>query len=93
MISIVIPVFNEEKNLLVVSRIFDSSRVPVKVVEYLVYHEMLHIAIPTQVVNERRKIHPPEFKKLDRSFPEYDYSYPGCARSFRRGSPVGFDAG
>ena len=64
--------YAEDKNLLVVSRIFDSSRVPLKVVEYMMYHEMLHIVIPTKVVNGRRRIHPSEFKKMDRSFPDYD---------------------
>jgi hypothetical protein len=62
----------EDKKLLVISRIFDSSRVPVKIVEYMVYHEMLHIVIPARTVNGRRKVHYPEFKKMDRSFPEYD---------------------
>jgi len=36
------------------------------------YHEMLHIAMPSKVVNGRRRIHPPEFKKMDRAFPDYD---------------------
>lgn len=64
--------FAEDKNLLVISRIFDTSRVPLKVVEYMMYHEMLHIAIPTKVIDGRRKIHPPDFKKMDRTFPDYD---------------------
>jgi len=36
------------------------------------YHEMLHIAIRSKIVNGRRKVHPPEFKKMDRAFPDYD---------------------
>ena len=64
--------YAEDKNLLVISRIFDLSRVPEKVVEYMMYHEMLHIAIPTIVINGRRKVHPPELKKMDRIFPDYD---------------------
>ena len=64
--------YSDEKNLLVISRIFDSPRVPLRVVEYMMYHEMLHIAIPTKIVNGRRSVHPPEFKKQDRAFPGYD---------------------
>ena len=64
--------YAEDKNLLVISRIFDSSRVPDKVVEYMMYHEMLHIAIPSKVVNGRRRIHPQEFKRMDKAFPDYD---------------------
>jgi len=63
--------YAEDKNLLVVSSIFDAPRVPVKIVEYMMYHEMLHIAVPTKAVNGRRRVHPPEFKKLDHAFPEY----------------------
>lgn len=64
--------YAEDKDLLVISRIFDSSSVPMKIVEYMMYHEMLHIAIPSEVVNGRRRIHPPEFKRMDRAFPDYD---------------------
>jgi predicted metal-dependent hydrolase len=64
--------YSEEKDLLVISRIFDSSRVPLKVLEYMMYHEMLHILIPTRVKNGRRSIHPREFKEKDRAFPDYD---------------------
>ncbi len=61
-----------DKDLLVISRIFDSPRVPESVVRFLMYHEMLHIAIPTVTVNNRRRIHPKEFKIRERLFPEYE---------------------
>lgn len=64
--------YSEDKKLLVVSRIFDSKKVPIKIVEYMMYHEMLHIAIPIKLVNGRRKVHSPEFKKMDLAFPGYD---------------------
>jgi len=64
--------YAEDKNLLVISRIFDSPRVPGNVVEYMMYHEMLHIAMPSKTLNGRRRIHPPEFKKMDKAFPDYD---------------------
>jgi hypothetical protein len=63
--------YAEDKNLLVISRILDAASVPLKVVEYMMYHEMLHIAIRTKILNGRRRVHPPEFKKLDRAFPNY----------------------
>lgn len=64
--------YAEDKNLLVISRIFDSISVPIKVVEYMMYHEMLHIAIPSEVVDGRRRVHPAKFNKLDRTFPDYN---------------------
>jgi predicted metal-dependent hydrolase len=63
--------YDKEKELLVISNIFDSKKVPDCVIEYLVYHEMLHILIPTTTENGRRKIHPPNFRQLERNFPEY----------------------
>ncbi len=61
----------QEKNLLVISRIFDSRKVPAEVVEYMLYHEMLHIDIPAMEKNGRRRIHPPEFRKKEKTFPNY----------------------
>jgi hypothetical protein len=61
-----------EKNLLVISRIFDSPKAPKEVVDFLVYHEMLHIYIPVKKVNGRRRIHPPEFYRMEKMFPNYE---------------------
>ena len=61
-----------EKNLLVISKIFDSSKVPEEVVEYMMYHEMLHIYFPAITKNGRRTIHSREFKKMEQAFPEYE---------------------
>ncbi len=64
--------YSSEKNLLVISRIFDSRKTPLNVIEYLMYHEMLHIYLPVVTVNGRRRVHTVEFRKLERSFPEYE---------------------
>lgn len=63
--------YASERDLLVISKIFDSKKTPLNVIEYMVFHEMLHIAIPTKTINGRRRIHPPEFKNLEQQFPEY----------------------
>jgi len=63
--------YDRERDLLVISKVFDSKKVPQNVVEYLMYHEMLHIFIPTTTINGRRRIHSSEFRKLERNFPEY----------------------
>lgn len=65
--------FDKERDLLVISQIFDSRKVPLNVLEYLVYHEMLHIFIPTTKKNERRIIHSKAFKEQEKKFPEYSY--------------------
>jgi len=54
-----------------ISRMLDSSSVPLDVVEYLVYHEMLHIVYPVQRRGHRRVIHTREFQEAERRFPNY----------------------
>jgi len=63
--------YDQERNLLVISKIFDSRKVPQNVVEFLLYHEMLHIMLPSQKINGRRKIHTNEFRELEQRFPDF----------------------
>lgn len=54
-----------------ISKSLDSKKVPQFVVEYVVFHEMLHIAHPAKNINGRRYHHTPEFKKDERRFEHY----------------------
>jgi len=64
--------YDATRNLLVISQIFDSHKTESTVLEFLVYHEMLHIFFPTESFNGRRRIHPPEFRRKEQEFPGYD---------------------
>ena len=64
--------FDKSRNLIVISKIFDSPRVPLRVLQYLMYHEMLHGRFPEQTVNNRRRIHTPQFRAEERKFPGFD---------------------
>jgi len=55
-----------------ISRWFDSELVPRYVVEYLVYHEMLHIQYPTERKGRRRVVHSSAFREAERRFPLYE---------------------
>ena len=55
---------------IVVSRIFDDPRVPGYAVEYIVYHEMLHLRHPVKLRGSRRCVHPTEFQADEKLFPE-----------------------
>jgi hypothetical protein len=55
-----------------ISRSLDSHKVPRFVVEYVVFHEMLHIVHPTRVKNGRRYHHTAEFRRDERNFPQFD---------------------
>jgi len=56
---------------IVVSRKLDSPRVPRYLVEYIVYHEMLHIRFPVERNGHRRVVHSKEFREAEKKFPKY----------------------
>lgn len=53
---------------IVVSKSLDALTVPKFVVEYIVFHEMLHIYHPAKVINGRRYHHTPSFRRNERRF-------------------------
>ena len=57
-------------NAIVISRVFDHPRVPRFVVEYIVFHEMLHLKHPVKLRGSRRCVHSSEFMAEERVFPE-----------------------
>jgi hypothetical protein len=60
--------YDPAHNAIVISKVFDSSRVPRYAVEYLVYHEMLHLKFPVTIRNGRRSVHPREFQVEEERF-------------------------
>ncbi len=57
---------------IVVSRSLDSKRVPKYVVEFVVFHEMLHIFHPTIHRNGRRYNHTPAFRRDEQQFAYFE---------------------
>ena len=57
---------------IVVSRSLDGARVPKYVVEFVVFHEMLHIVHPTIHRSGRRYNHTPAFRTDERKFAYFD---------------------
>lgn len=62
--------YDPAHNAIVVSRIFDSPQVPGYAVEYIVYHEMLHLKHPVRLRGSRRCVHPAEFQAEEELFPD-----------------------
>ena len=60
--------YDPAHNAIVVSRVFDSPQVPRYAVEYIVYHEMLHLNHPVKLRGSRRCVHPAEFAAEERLF-------------------------
>jgi predicted metal-dependent hydrolase len=55
-----------------ISRIFDNAVYPPFVLEYVMFHEMLHIKHPASTCNSRRIVHSREFRAEERTFPDYE---------------------
>jgi hypothetical protein len=64
--------YDPAHNTIVVSRIFDRKNTPRYAIEYLLYHEMLHLKHPVKVRSGRRCVHPPAFQAEERLFPELE---------------------
>ncbi len=64
--------YDAAHNTIVVSRIFDRPEVPRCAIEYLMYHEMLHLKHPVRVRGGRRCVHSREFQAEERLFPELE---------------------
>lgn len=64
--------YDPAHNAIVVSKIFDHPRVPKYAIEYLVYHEMLHLKHPVKLRGSRRCVHPKEFMEEEKLFPHLE---------------------
>jgi predicted metal-dependent hydrolase len=64
--------YDPAHNAIVISRIFDHPRVPRFVVEYIVFHEMLHLRHPVRLRGSRRCVHSREFLAEEKLFPELE---------------------
>jgi predicted metal-dependent hydrolase len=64
--------YDPAHNAIVVSRVFDHPRVPRYAIEYIVYHEMLHLKFPVKLRGSRRCVHGPEFQAEEKLFPQLE---------------------
>ena len=61
--------YDAAHNTIVVSRLFDRPSSPRYAIEYLLYHEMLHLRHPVKMRGLRRCVHSREFKAEEARFP------------------------
>ena len=62
--------YDAAHNTIVVSRVFDRPSSPRYAIEYLLYHEMLHLKHPVRMRGLRRCVHSREFKAEEACFPQ-----------------------
>ena len=63
--------YDPAHNLIVISKLFDSAAIPHFLVDYILYHEMLHLKYPAEDRSVRRCVHTKQFKAEERRFPRY----------------------
>jgi hypothetical protein len=60
--------FDPSHNAIVISRIFDSARVPRLALEYVMFHEMLHLRYPVEHNGAKRRVHTRDFHDAEKEF-------------------------
>jgi hypothetical protein len=60
--------YDPSHNAIVLSRILDRRQTPALAVEYVLYHEMLHLRYPVEHRAARRCVHTEEFRAAERQF-------------------------
>ena len=54
-----------------ISPVLDSPGVPMFVVRYIVYHEMLHTVFESASTGGAKRHHPAEFRRAEKAYPDY----------------------
>lgn len=61
--------YDPAHSAIIISRVFDHFSVPRYALEYIVYHEMLHLKHPVRLRGSRRCVHSAEFQAEEKLFP------------------------
>lgn len=60
--------FDPSHNAIVISRIFDRTAAPRLALEYVMFHEMLHLRFPVDHNGARRRVHTKDFREAEKEF-------------------------
>jgi len=61
--------YDPSHNAIILSKLLDREEVPVLAVEYVLFHEILHLRYPVDHSHARRRVHTREFKEAEKAFP------------------------
>jgi hypothetical protein len=64
--------YDATHNVIFISRIFDTQNLPSYVIEYVLFHEMLHLKHQSRIHASRMMVHTPEFKAEEKTFCDYE---------------------
>lgn len=63
--------YDPKSNSIRINPVLDNSAIPLFFIEFIVYHEMLHIVIAVEAAGKRRRIHSKEFKTREQMYKHY----------------------
>jgi len=63
--------YDATHHMIFISRFFDSRDIPTYVLDYVMFHEMLHVKHRSRIHQSRVLVHTPEFRAEERRFAEY----------------------
>ncbi len=78
--------YDDGLNQVVVSKLFDSSKVPQFVIEYVIFHELLHAKHDAKYERGKTKqcrVHHFEFRRDEKTFPQYDEAEEWIGKNLR----------
>ena len=61
--------YDPAHNAIIMSRALDGADIPRIAVEYVLFHEMLHLRHPAEQHGHRRRVHTRAFREEERRFP------------------------
>ncbi len=61
--------YDPSHNAIIISRLLDTARTPRLALDYVLFHEMLHLRYPVKQLGVRRQVHTREFKEAERAYP------------------------
>jgi len=62
--------FDPSHNAIIISRVFDRAEAPALALEYVMFHEMLHLRYPVDHTGAKRRVHTKEFRAAEKVFPQ-----------------------
>lgn len=77
--------YDKDHKSITISRTLDSEDVPSFVLDYVLFHEMLHLVYDVKYKNRRRCVHGPEFKRHEGIFPKFEEAKGWLKKIHRRG--------
>jgi hypothetical protein len=63
--------WNNRQGVIRIHPLLDSPLVPAFFVDFVIYHEMTHVAVPSSLCDGRMSHHGPAFRAVERKFPHY----------------------